>query len=119
MRQRLGVAWRDLIRVESRHGAIEGVAEVTRPSSPATCSLPFAYWEAAANRPPARRLDPFGKIPGFKGHGSPLAAHLSGRGGAAAGGAYSPMYESHFGINGPPFQLSPDPNFYFDSQGQF
>ncbi|MGE0674775.1 MAG: UDP-N-acetylglucosamine 2-epimerase, partial [Methylibium sp.] len=27
------------------------------------------------------------------------------------------MYESHFGISGPPFQLSPDPNFYFDSQG--
>jgi general secretion pathway protein A len=27
------------------------------------------------------------------------------------------MYESHFGITGPPFQLSPDPNFYFDSKG--
>ena len=27
------------------------------------------------------------------------------------------MYESHFGITGPPFQLSPDPSFYFDSQG--
>lgn len=27
------------------------------------------------------------------------------------------MYESHFGISGPPFQLSPDPNFYFDSHG--
>ena len=27
------------------------------------------------------------------------------------------MYESHFGISGPPFQLSPDPSFYFDSQG--
>lgn len=27
------------------------------------------------------------------------------------------MYERHFGISGPPFQLSPDPNFYFDSQG--
>ena len=27
------------------------------------------------------------------------------------------MYESHFGISGPPFQLTPDPNFYFDSKG--
>lgn len=27
------------------------------------------------------------------------------------------MYESHFGISGPPFQLTPDPNFYFDSTG--
>jgi UDP-N-acetylglucosamine 2-epimerase len=26
------------------------------------------------------------------------------------------MYESHFGITGLPFQLSPDPNFYFDSK---
>ncbi|MEO6030867.1 MAG: AAA family ATPase [Burkholderiaceae bacterium] len=25
------------------------------------------------------------------------------------------MYERHFGITGPPFQLSPDPFFYFDS----
>ncbi len=27
------------------------------------------------------------------------------------------MYESHFGITGPPFQLNPDPSFYFDSKG--
>lgn len=27
------------------------------------------------------------------------------------------MYESLFGITGPPFQLSPDPDFYFDSRG--
>lgn len=27
------------------------------------------------------------------------------------------MYETHFGISGLPFQLSPDPAFYFDSQG--
>jgi UDP-N-acetylglucosamine 2-epimerase len=27
------------------------------------------------------------------------------------------MYESRFGIVGPPFQLSPDPTFYFDSRG--
>lgn len=27
------------------------------------------------------------------------------------------MYEAHFGISGPPFQLSPDPTFYYDSKG--
>jgi type II secretory pathway predicted ATPase ExeA len=26
------------------------------------------------------------------------------------------MYEAHFGMTGLPFQLSPDPNFYFDSR---
>jgi putative secretion ATPase (PEP-CTERM system associated) len=27
------------------------------------------------------------------------------------------MYESHFGLSGSPFQLNPDPAFYFESQG--
>src|SRR5688572_28829879 len=27
------------------------------------------------------------------------------------------MFESHFGFSGPPFQVSPDPSFYFESQG--
>ncbi|MBS0437036.1 MAG: AAA family ATPase [Proteobacteria bacterium] len=27
------------------------------------------------------------------------------------------MYESHFGLSGSPFQLNPDPNFFFDSRG--
>lgn len=27
------------------------------------------------------------------------------------------MYESHFGFSGPPFQLNPDPAFYFNSKG--
>lgn len=27
------------------------------------------------------------------------------------------MYEAHFGLSAPPFQLSPDPSFYFDSKG--
>ena len=37
-------------------------------------------------------------------------------GGAPAGRDLS-MYESRFGISGPPFQLSPDPSFYYDSRG--
>jgi len=27
------------------------------------------------------------------------------------------MFESYFGFSGPPFQVSPDPSFYFESQG--
>jgi general secretion pathway protein A len=27
------------------------------------------------------------------------------------------MYESHFGLSGPPFSLNPDPTFYFQSKG--
>src|SRR5688572_18103355 len=27
------------------------------------------------------------------------------------------MYESHFGLSASPFQLNPDPRFYFDSKG--
>lgn len=27
------------------------------------------------------------------------------------------MFEAHFGLSGPPFQLSPDPSFYFESRG--
>ncbi|MEX8500662.1 XrtA/PEP-CTERM system-associated ATPase, partial [Leptothrix ochracea] len=27
------------------------------------------------------------------------------------------MYEAHFGFSGPPFQLNPDPSFYFNSRG--
>lgn len=27
------------------------------------------------------------------------------------------MYEAHFGLSGPPFQLNPDPSFYYDSRG--
>ena len=54
------------IRVESHHGWIEGVAELTRAVKPGHLFLPFAYWEAAANRLTGSALDPFGKIPGFK-----------------------------------------------------
>jgi formate dehydrogenase major subunit len=64
--QRLGVKHGETIRVESHHGAIEGVAELTRAVKPGHLFLPFAYWEAAANRLTGSALDPFGKIPGFK-----------------------------------------------------
>ena len=54
------------LRVESHHGAIEGVADVSQVVNPGHLFVPFAYWEAAANRLTGSALDPFGKIPGFK-----------------------------------------------------
>jgi formate dehydrogenase major subunit len=64
--QRLGLRHGAAIRVESRHGEIEGVADVTRAVNPGHLFVPFAYWEAAANKLTGSALDPFGKIPGFK-----------------------------------------------------
>jgi formate dehydrogenase major subunit len=64
--KRVGVAHGGALRVESHHGAIEGVADVTPAVNPGHLFVPFAYWEAAANRLTGSALDPFGKIPGFK-----------------------------------------------------
>ena len=64
--QRLGAVHGGALRVESHHGAIEGVADVTRAVNPGHLFVPFAYWEAAANKLTGSALDAFGKIPGFK-----------------------------------------------------
>ncbi len=62
----LDVADGDAIRVESHHGTIEAVAEVTPTVREGQLFLPFAYWEAAANKLTGSAVDAFGKIPGFK-----------------------------------------------------
>jgi len=64
--RRLGVVEGGRLRVESRHGEIEGVAEVSDSVRPGQLFVPFAYWEAAANKLTGAALDAFGKIPGFK-----------------------------------------------------
>lgn len=63
---RLGLADGDALRVESHHGAIEAVADVTPAVREGQLFLPFAYWEAAANKLTGSAIDAFGKIPGFK-----------------------------------------------------
>src|SRR5688572_9779659 len=35
----------------------------------------------------------------------------------ATASEFEAMFESHFGLTGAPFQLSPDPSFYFASSG--
>ncbi|EHR70378.1 formate dehydrogenase, alpha subunit, archaeal-type [Burkholderiales bacterium JOSHI_001] len=54
------------IRVQSRHGQIDAVADVNEVVRLGQLFVPFAYWEAAANKLTGDAIDPFGKIPGFK-----------------------------------------------------
>ncbi len=63
---RLGVAPGELIRVETRRGAIEIMARADRGISEDMIFIPFAYVEAAANILTNPQLDPYGKIPEFK-----------------------------------------------------
>jgi formate dehydrogenase major subunit len=54
------------ITMASRHGEVEAIAEVSDGVARGQVFMPFAYWEAAANKLTGDALDPFGKIPGFK-----------------------------------------------------
>jgi formate dehydrogenase major subunit len=63
---RLGVAPGELIRVETRRGAIELKARSDRDVPPGMVFIPFCFAEAAANLLTNPALDPFGKIPEFK-----------------------------------------------------
>jgi formate dehydrogenase major subunit len=63
---RLNIRNGDTITVSSRHGAVSANADVSELVQRGQVFLPFAYWEAAANKLTGDALDPFGKIPGFK-----------------------------------------------------
>ncbi len=63
---KLGVVSGDGVRVQSHHGEISARIDVSETVQPGQVFIPFAYWEAAANRLTGAALDPFGKIPGFK-----------------------------------------------------
>ena len=62
----LGVAPGEMIRVETRRGAIEIMARADRAIAEDMIFVPFAYVEAAANVLTNPQLDPYGKIPEFK-----------------------------------------------------
>ena len=62
----LGVAPGEMIRVETRRGAIEIMARADRAVAEDMIFVPFAYVEAAANVLTNPQLDPYGKIPEFK-----------------------------------------------------
>ncbi|MEM7043549.1 MAG: formate dehydrogenase subunit alpha, partial [Pseudomonadota bacterium] len=64
--RRLGVAPGEMIRIETRRGAIEIMARADRAVSEDMVFVPFAFVEAAANILTNPQLDPYGKIPEFK-----------------------------------------------------
>ncbi|MBL8309665.1 MAG: formate dehydrogenase subunit alpha [Burkholderiales bacterium] len=56
----------DRVSVASRHGEVSARIAVEASVQRGQLFIPFAYWEAAANKLTGHALDPFGKIPGFK-----------------------------------------------------
>ncbi|MFQ5566425.1 MAG: formate dehydrogenase subunit alpha [Paracoccaceae bacterium] len=62
----MGVAPGDLVRIETRRGAVEIMARADRAIAEDMVFVPFAYVEAAANLLTNPQLDPVGKIPEFK-----------------------------------------------------
>ena len=64
--RRLGVAAGARLRITTRRGAVECAARADPAVPEGVVFLPFAFREAAANLLTDPRLDPDGKIPGFK-----------------------------------------------------
>jgi formate dehydrogenase major subunit len=56
----------DLIRLQTRRGAVEMKVRSDRDVPENMVFMPFCYAEAAANLLTNPALDPFGKIPEFK-----------------------------------------------------
>jgi formate dehydrogenase major subunit len=79
--RRLGLASGQRLRVVTRRGAVELLARADPGLPDGLVFIPFAYREAAANLLTDPRLDPDGKIPGFK----YCAARLEPMGLATAG----------------------------------
>jgi formate dehydrogenase major subunit len=63
---RMNISAGDMIRVETRRGAIELKARADRDVPDGMVFIPFCYVEAAANLLTNPALDPYGKIPEFK-----------------------------------------------------
>ncbi len=63
---RLGIAPGDMVRVATRRGVVELAARQDDAIPDGVVFIPFAFFEAAANKLTNPALDPFGKIPEFK-----------------------------------------------------
>jgi formate dehydrogenase major subunit len=63
---KLGIAPGDMIRVSTRRGAVVLNARQDDAVPDGVVFIPFAFFEAAANKLTNPALDPFGKIPEFK-----------------------------------------------------
>ena len=64
--EKLGIKPGDMIRVSTRRGTVELNARQDDAIPDGVVFIPFAFFEAAANRLTNPALDPFGKIPEFK-----------------------------------------------------
>jgi formate dehydrogenase major subunit len=64
--KRLSIAHGERVAMTSRHGSVDAIAEISGSLAHGQVFMPFAFWEAAANKLTGDALDPFGKIPGFK-----------------------------------------------------
>jgi len=62
----LGISNGEMVRLESRRGAIETRAIITDSIKQGLIFMPFHFAEAAANRLTNAALDPVAKIPEFK-----------------------------------------------------
>jgi len=63
---RLGIDPGDMIRVQTRRGVIELKARVNPAVPTGMVFVPFCFVDASANLLTSAKLDPIGKIPGFK-----------------------------------------------------
>jgi len=63
---KLGIAPGDMVRVSTRRGTVELNSRQDDGIPDGVVFIPFAFFEAAANRLTNPALDPFGKIPEFK-----------------------------------------------------
>jgi formate dehydrogenase major subunit len=64
--QRLGIEPGDMVRVATRRGVVELASRQDDAIPDGVVFIPFAFFEAAANKLTNPALDPFGKIPEFK-----------------------------------------------------
>jgi formate dehydrogenase major subunit len=64
--RRLGVADGAIVELATRHGSVHARASLRADVQQGQVFLPFAYWEAAANKLTGDALDKVAKIPGFK-----------------------------------------------------
>jgi len=62
----VGVRDGQAVLMSTRHGAVQARVRVSTEVQPGQVFLPFAFWEAAANKLTGDALDDVAKIPGFK-----------------------------------------------------
>jgi len=66
MLEKMGAVAGDMLRVQTRRGAIDLMARADTAVAEGMIFIPFAFVEAAANVLTNPQLDPYGKIPEFK-----------------------------------------------------